>query len=292
MLEIEPGQLPTAQFHQYMLGAVAPRPIAFVSSLSEAGQPNLAPYSFFNAFSSKPPILVFSSNRRVRDNSTKDTLANVLAVPEVVINVVSHSIVRQMALASIEYPADVNEFEKAGFTALPSRKVKPMRVAESPVQMECRVNQVLPLGEEGGAGHLVICEILLMHIHESVLNEKQQIDPKKIDLMARMGGAWYCRASGDAVMQIVQPVEKIGIGFDGLPQAVRHSNILTGNELAELAAFTVIPEADDAIRLDPTVMDALAGNENSRTNHLHRYAQQLIQQGDAEKAWQVLLASW
>ena len=199
MLSIDPSKIPTKDLHQYILGAVSPRPIAFASTISTEGVPNLAPYSFFNAFSSNPPILIFSSNRRVSNNTTKDTLKNVEDTGEVVINVVPHAIVRQMALASIEYGPEVNEFVKSGLTPLPSECVRPFRVAESPVQMECTVERILPLGEGGGAGNLIICRIVRMHISESVLNEKGRIDPHKIDLMGRMGRFYYVRASGAAV---------------------------------------------------------------------------------------------
>lgn len=244
-LDIEPGTIATKDLHAYMLHSVAPRPIAFVSTLDDEGVPNLAPYSFFNAFSSHPPTLIFSSNRRVKDNTTKHTLANAQREKEVVINVVSYSIVRQMALTSIEYPIGVNEFNKAGLGVLSSKKVKPPRVAESPVQFECSVEQIIPLGEEGGAGNLIICRILLMHINRYVLNQEGKIDPHKIDLCGRMGGELYVRASGDAIFELNQPVNKIGIGFDALPPSLLNSPILTGNHLSKLAALTSIPTEQD-----------------------------------------------
>jgi flavin reductase (DIM6/NTAB) family NADH-FMN oxidoreductase RutF len=249
MLRIDPTQIATKDLHQYILGAVAPRPIAFASTISADGVPNLAPYSFFNAFSSNPPLLIFSSNRRVANNTTKDTLKNVEDTGEVVINVVSHSISRQMALASVEYGPEVDEFKKAGLTPLPSEQVRPFRVAESPVQMECVVEKILPLGELGGAGNLVFCRIVLMHVAEEVLNDKGRIDPHKIDLMGRMGRFYYVRASGDAVEEIVQEVTSFGIGFDGLPEQLRHSHVLTGNELGRLASLTALPDRDEARQL-------------------------------------------
>lgn len=254
MLKIIPGTIPTADLHQFMLGAVAPRPIAFASTVSTDGVPNLAPYSFFNAFSSNPPIVIFSSNRKVQGNTTKDTLKNVQDTGEVVINMVSHSIVRQMSLASIEYPPEVNEFEKSGLTPLPSELVKPFRVAESPVQMECKVEQILPLGMEGGAGNLIVCRVVMMHISEQILGEGGRIDPHKIDLMARMGRFYYARASGAAVSEIVQRVDVFGVGFDGLPESLRTSKVLIGNELARLAALPALPTRDEAVA-------ALAGDE-------------------------------
>jgi flavin reductase (DIM6/NTAB) family NADH-FMN oxidoreductase RutF len=283
MLRIDPTQIATKDLHQYMLGAVAPRPIAFASTISTEGVPNLAPYSFFNIFSSNPPIAIFSSNRRVANNTTKDTLKNVEDTGEVVINVVSHAIVRQMAVASIEYGSDVNEFVKAGFTPLASEMIKPFRVAESPVHMECKVERILPLGEGGGAGNLIVCNIVLMHIAESVLNEKGRIDPHKIDLMGRMGRFYYARASGAAVEEIVQEVNIMGIGFDGLPDAIRHSPILTGNNLGQLAGMAALPAPEVAMALaasDERVQRALA-SASARTE-LHQYAKEALDQNQLE----------
>lgn len=281
MLSIDPTKIPTKDLHQYILGAVAPRPIAFASTLSTDGVPNLAPYSFFNAFSSNPPILIFSSNRRVANNTTKDTLKNVEDTGEVVINVVSHAISRQMALTSIEYPPEVDEFKKAGFTPLPSTLIKPFRVAESPVQMECVVEQILPLGEGGGAGNLIFCKIVMMHISEEILTESGRIDPHKIDLMGRMGRFYYARASGAAVEEIIQEVTRIGIGFDGLPESIRHSKILTGNNLGHLASLPALPSREEAMVLvgkDEQVQKALqSGNPQAA---LHEYAQTLLDKND------------
>lgn len=287
MLTIIPGTIPTADFHQFLVGAVAPRPIAFVSTLDEAGTPNLAPYSFFNCFSSNPPIVVFSSNRRVTTNTTKDTLHNVLETKEVVINVVTYNIVRQAAVASIEYPKEVSEFAKAGFTALASEVVKPFRVAESPIQMECKVNQVMPLGEQGGAGHLVICEVLRMHINEAILDERGRIDPHKLDLMGRMGRAFYVRASGEAIHTVFQPQNVLGIGFDQLPDNIRHSKILTGNDLAQLAALVTPPDAEAvaALRQDAYVQSLLESEEPVIA--LHRYAQKELAKENVALAAQI-----
>jgi len=281
MLTIDPNQIATKDLHQFMLAAVAPRPIAFASTISTDGVPNLAPYSFFNAFSSNPPIVIFSSNRRVSNNTTKDTLKNVQDTGEVVINVVSHRIVRQMAVASIEYGSEVNEFEKAGFTPIPSEKIRPFRVAESPVQMECVVDQILPLGENGGAGNLIVCRIVLMHIAEEVLNDKGRIDPHKIDLMGRMGRFYYVRASGAAVEEIVQEVTSIGIGFDGLPISLRHSNILTGNNLGQLAGLPALPSREEAMTLmttDERVRQILSGTD--RATRLQAYAKEALDRND------------
>jgi flavin reductase (DIM6/NTAB) family NADH-FMN oxidoreductase RutF len=283
MLRIDPTQIPTKDLHQYILGAVAPRPIAFASTISTDGIPNLAPYSFFNAFSSNPPTLIFSSNRRVANNTTKDTLKNVEDTGEVVINVVPYSIVRQMAVASVEYDADVTEFEKTGLTPLASELIRPFRIAESPVQMECKVQQILPLGEKGGAGNLIICNIVLMHISEEILNEKGRIDPQKIDLMGRMGRFYYVRASGEAVMEVVQEVTTMGIGFDGLPPGIRHSPVLTGNNLGQLAGMAALPTAGVAMELaatDERVQRSLASG--SARLELHQYAKEALDRNELE----------
>ncbi len=238
--KIIPGQIPTKDLHQYIIGSVAPRPIAFVSTLDEHGVENLAPYSFFNAFSSNPPIIVFSSNRRVTDNTTKDTLHNVRVSGECVVNVVPYSIVRQMSLASVEFPSSISEFVKVGLTPESSETVKAPRVKESPVNMECTVKEIIPLGEHGGAGHLIICEVNLIAVSEMVL-DGDRLDPNKLDLMGRMGRNYYVRASGNAVMEIYQSVTEIPLGFDGLPAQIRESHVLTGNEIAALASLKNLP---------------------------------------------------
>lgn len=284
MITIDPKEISTGEFHAWMLNAVAPRPIAFASTIDENGVMNLAPYSFFNAYSSNPPTLVFSSNVRVRDNSTKDTLANIKANGEVVINAVSYNMVRQMALASVEYASNISEFDKAGFTSIASDVVKPFRVAESPVQMECKVRDVIALGTEGGAGNLFICEIVKMHVQEEVLGDDGKIDAQKIDLVARMGGNLYCRASGDAVFELKQPVNEIVIGFDQLPEYIRHSSYLTGNELAKLANVMAIPA------IDPTFNWRELLPPNCGTGEVHELAKQFLAKNEVANAWQVLLA--
>lgn len=232
---INPEKIETRDFHQFLLGAVAPRPIAFVSTMNEEGVVNLAPYSFFNVFSSNPPIAVFSSNRRVSNNTTKDTLANLKTNPEAVINVVDYSIVRQMAIASVEFPSDVSEFDKSGLTPVSGEVVKVPMVLESPASMECTVDEIISLGEHGGAGHLIICKIHRLHVREEAIDERGRLDPHKMDLMGRMGRAFYVRASGSNVFPIVQAVTQLCIGFDQLPVDVRQSDQLTGNDLAFLA---------------------------------------------------------
>lgn len=249
MKSYNPKDLPTPQLHQYLVGSVAPRPIAFASTVDENGNPNLAPYSFFNVFSSNPPIMVFSSNRKVADNTTKDTLHNIEKTREVVINVVPHEIVRQMAVASVSFSSDVNEFEKSGLTPIASDIVKAFRVKESPVQFECVVKEILPLGNEGGAGHLIICEIVRLHLAEHIFDEEGRIDPQKINLVGRLGRAFYTKASGDAVFKVFQPVPKLVIGYDNLPANIKNSEVLTGNNLGQLAGLFEMPNIDDAKEL-------------------------------------------
>ena len=287
MLTVDPQNTPIPQLHQYLVGAVAPRPIAFVSTMSEEGLSNLAPYSFFNVFSSNPPTLIFSSNRRVRGNTTKDTLSNVLATKEVVVNIVNYSIVHQMALASIDYASDINEFEKSGLTPIASDLVSPFRVKESPVQMECKVKDIIHLGDQGGAGNLVICEILRIHISENILDENGAIDPYKADLMGRMGRAFYARASGANVFPIVQPTDRIGIGIDLLPEDIRKSETLTGKQLWQLASVKAIPELNSEIANDPVYLEAMSGGVDG----IHDLVGELLNEEDVTKAWQVILAT-
>lgn len=282
-MKIIPGDIKTGQLHGYLLGAVAPRPICFASTIDEHGNPNLSPFSFFNVFGSKPPILIFSPARRVRNNTLKHTLENAMATKEVVINIVNYNIVQQMNLASCEYDEGVNEFTKSGLTPIASDMVKPFRVKESPVQLECRVNEVIHTGEEGGAGNLVVCEVLCMHINDDVLGEDGKIDPHKIDLVARMGGDYYCRASGDAVFEVAKPNTNLGIGVDQLPEHIKNSTILTGNELGILGNSTSIPEPDSTF--SDTQLNEIKTNDIKK----HEYAKELIVAGEVEKAWQVLL---
>ena len=290
MRVVDPKNTPTKDLHQYLLAAVSPRPIALASTIDENGQVNLAPYSFFNCFSSNPPILVFSSNRRVKNNTTKDTLHNIERTKEVVIHSVTYPIVRQMTLSSIEYPSDMNEFEKAGFTAIPADLVKPPRVKESPVHMECKVRDIITLGESGGAGHLIICDMVRMHISEAIFDVDGKINPHKLDMMGRMGRSYYVRASGDAVHRIYQPVLELGIGFDGLPKRVRESKILSGNQLSQLANLMALPsEAElSVLREDENVRKLLEKDDSEKS--LHQYAKDLIEKnGDRARALGVLM---
>jgi len=262
---------------------VGPRPIALASTLDSKGNPNLSPFSFFNAFSAKPPILVFSPARRVRDNTTKHTLENAQETNEVVINVVTYDMVQQTSLSSTEYPKEINEFTKAGFTQIDSELVKPFRVKESPVHFECKVNEIIALGDEGGAGNLIVCEILLIHINENILNEQQKIDPHKIDLVSRMGGNWYCRANGN-LFEVEKPISTLGIGIDQIPDHIRNSSVLTGNDLGQLGNIEQLPTEDEvaAFQNDPLL-------NNIEKEQLHQLAKDLLAKGNVEDAWKVLL---
>ena len=230
MITIDPREIPTPKLHGYLLGAVSPRPICFASTVDKEGLVNLSPYSFFNVFSANPPVMIFSPARRVRDNTTKHTLENVHQTREVVINIVSYNMVQQMSLSSTEYPKEVNEFVKAGFTEIASEVVKPPRVKEAPVQFECKVNEIVALGNEGGAGNLVICEVVKLHLNENILDENGRIDPLKIDTVARMGGNWYSRAKS-GLFEVEKPLTTLGIGVDALPEGIRFSKVLSGNDL-------------------------------------------------------------
>lgn len=286
---LDPADLAVKDLHQFILGIVSPRPIAFASTLDAENRPNLAPYSFFNAFSSNPPIVVFSSNRKVKDNTTKDTLHNIRQTGEVVINAVSYSMMRQMALASIEYPPDVDEFAKAGLTPVPSELVKPFRVAESPAHLECRVKDIITLGDQGGAGHMIICDVLRIHVRESVLDEQDRIDPHRIDLVGRMGRAYYVRASGAAVHTLYQPMDAIGMGFDQLPPSIRHSPILTGSELAEIAALTRWPtEEEISVFADMPEIREITETEEEVLERLHERARVYIGTGQLRMAAETL----
>lgn len=261
--------------HGLLLDAVAPRPIAFASTIDEQGRVNLSPFSFFNVFSANPPIMIFSPARRGRDNTTKHTYENVLKVPEVVINIVNYAIVHQASLASCEYPEGVNEFVKSGLTEEKSAMIKPPRVKESPVAFECKVNQVVPLGDKGAAGNLVICEVLLMHVKEEIMNENGRIDPWKLDAVARMGQDYYCRAQGDNIFMVPKPGEKVKIGIDQLPDVLRKSKLLTMQDLAVLANVEKLPFDGPA-------------PESIGQELFHAMAKERLDRGDAEGAWQVL----
>jgi flavin reductase (DIM6/NTAB) family NADH-FMN oxidoreductase RutF len=280
---IDPKETSVPKMHGYLLGAIVPRPIAFASTIDKDGNINLSPFSFFNCFGANPPILIFSPARRGRDNTTKHSYENVLEVPEVVINIVNYSMVQQMSLASTEYPKGVNEFIKAGFTQVPSSKVKPPRVGEAPVAFECKVLNVIKTGDQGAAGNLVICEVVLAHIKDEVLNDEGKIDPNKLDAVARMGGDLYCRASGNNLFRLPQPSTKIGLGIDQLPEAIRNSNILTGNDLGMLAGVEKIPLAESS--MTPEIQLTI----NKGKDAVHSLAHQYLKEGKVEEAWKLLM---
>ena len=272
--------------------AIAPRPICFASTVDTAGNVNLSPFSFFNLFSTNPPVIVFSPSRRVRDNTTKHTLQNILEIPEVAVNIVTYNMVQKVSLSSCEYPKDKDEFIKAGFTKEPSILIRPPRVLESPVQMECKVIEVKPLGTNGGAGNLVIAEVLMMHIDESILNENGKIDQSKLDLVARLGGNWYARINTENIFEVEKPNTVLGIGIDQLPASIKNSKTLTGNHLGMLANVPEMPFIDSTYE-DETLKNIFqyySIDPEEMETELHLYASQLLDQGKVKNAWQVLLA--
>lgn len=294
MLSIDPKNTAIPKLHGYLLGAIGPRPIAFASTMDKEGNPNLSPFSFFNVFSANPPIAIFSPARRGRDNTTKHTYENVKEVNEVVLNIVTYDMVQQTSLSSTEYPKGVNEFVKAGFTPVPSELVKPFRVGESPVQLECKVLEVKELGTGGGAGNLVICEVLLMHIDERILNENGVIDQQKIDLVGRMGGNWYCRAHGNALFEVEKPLTTLGVGVDSIPEKIRFSKILSGNDLGKLGNAEKLPAANEIDlyrKQELSVLFSQYATDRKALNHaLHQKAKELLEEEKIIDAWKVLLA--
>jgi flavin reductase (DIM6/NTAB) family NADH-FMN oxidoreductase RutF len=289
MLTIDPKEVSTGKLHRYLLGAIGPRPIAFASTIDAEGRPNLSPFSFFNVFGSNPPTLIFSPARRGRDNTVKHTYNNVKSIDEVVINIVNYDIVQQMSLSSTEYAEGVNEFEKAGFSMLKSELVRPFRVAESPVQFECKVKQVVETGQEGGAGNLVICEVLKMHINESILDEDGFIYQHKIDLVARMGGNWYSRANL-GMFEVPKPLSTLGIGIDAIPAEIRESKTLTGNDLGKLGNVEALPKDEEIksfIAENKDLADLVKANNKK---DIHTQAQLFLEKNDTDAAWKLLLA--
>jgi len=278
MLTIDPKSEKTALVHKYILGAVAPRPIAFASTIDRAGNLNLSPFSFFNAFSANPPILIFSPARRVRGNTIKHTLDNVMETNEVVIGIVTSEMAEQVSLSSCDFEQGVNEFEKAGFTAIKADLIKPFLIKESPVNFECKVNKVIELGAEGGAGNLVICEVLKIHIKENILDAEQNIDPLKLNALSRLGGNWYGKATKDSLFELEKPIGKTAMGFDNLPNEISTSSILSGNDLAILASLEDIPSKTDFLK-----------REGKNIAEKHTLAKKYLSQGNVNDAWQVLL---
>ncbi len=289
MLSISPKDIPISQLQSYLQGAVSPRPIAFASTISKSGKPNLSPFSFFNVFSANPPILIFSPARRVRGNTTKHTLQNAIDTHEVVINVVNYDIVQQMSLSSTEYAEGVNEFVKSGLTAIPSELVKPYRVAESPVQFECKVNKIIELGTEGGAGNLIICEVIRIHINEAVLDENRMIDQYKIDLVSRMGGNWYSR-SNQGLFEVPKPISTLGIGVDHIPEFIKKSPVFNGNDLGMLGNIEALPNEEEIIIFvneNFAVKGVLSSDDEQK---IHLKAKEYLNNQDILSAWKVLLA--
>jgi flavin reductase (DIM6/NTAB) family NADH-FMN oxidoreductase RutF len=293
MITVDPTQIEQPKLHQYLLGSIGPRPIAFVSTIDEDGNDNLAPYSFFNVFSSNPPVLIVSPARRGRDKTTKHTLENARIQKQCVVNIVDYAMVQQMSLSSTEYPAGVSEFVKAGLTPIASEIVKPQRVMEAPVQMECEVFEIIPLGDGGGAGNLMLCKVVRIHMHEHIFDGDGRIDPVRIDQVARMGGHWYTRANA-GLFQLPQPTTTIGIGFDQLPEDIRRSAVLTGNELAQLAGVESLPDETSVnefklLELADVFLDH-QDNAAELERVLHQMAKLKLGEKDVEGAWKTLLA--
>ncbi len=289
MFSLEPKDLSVGKLHQYLLGAVGPRPIAFASTIDAEGNPNLSPFSFFNVFGANPPVLIFSPARRGRDNTTKHTFENAKKVDEVVINIVNYDIVQQMSLSSTEYAEGVNEFEKAGLTMLKSDLIKPFRVAESPVQFECKVQDIIETGTEGGAGNLVICHVVKMHIKEDILDENGYIDQYKIDQVARMGGNWYTRAR-TGMFEVPKPLSTLGIGVDAMPEEVRTSKVLTGNDLGILGNVESLPENGEIEAFLKENSEDAELVKSGDTEKIHEQAKAYLENGKPEDAWKILLA--
>ena len=289
MLSILPQEVSTGKLHGYLLSAVSPRPIAFASTVDDLGNVNLSPFSFFNVFSANPPILVFSPARRVRDNTTKHTLENILITKEVVINIVNYDMVQQMSLSSTEYPAGVNEFLKSGLTEVASDIVKPPRVQEAPVQFECKVNDVIALGNQGGAGNLIIAEVVKLHIKETILDADGKIDANKIDAVARMGGNWYNR-SREGMFEVIKPIKTRGIGVDALPISIKNSTILTGNDLGILGNSERIPTTNEVKEYLSLKVEKSFDIQTRTKENIHKQAQDMLQKGTILNAFKLLLA--
>lgn len=287
MKQIDVRNISGPDLHKILLGGVAPRPIAFASTVDAEGNPNLSPFSFYNAFGVNPSTLIFSPSRRGRDNTTKDTLENLKMVPEVVLNAVTYSMVHQMSLSSTEYPKGVNEFVKAGFTPLESVHVRPFRVKESPVQFECKVREIIETGGLGGSANLVVCEVLFVHLDENILDTDGLIDQQKVDLVGRMGGNFYVRASGSALFEVAKPLTTLGIGVDMLPEQIRMSKILTGNDLGQLGNIEKLPSPAETARfMEENKLNYLLGNDKE----IHQYAKGLIEKGNVTDALKILMA--
>ena len=284
--------LPLAEVQNYLQHAIAPRPVCFASTIDKQGQVNLSPFSFFNLFSSNPPIVIFSPARRARNNTIKHTLENVYEVPEVVINMVDFDMVQQISLASCEYPKEINEFLKAGFTEEKSLLVKPPMVKESKIKLECIVKEIKPLGTEAGAGNLVIAEVLVMHIADEILDSANKIDQQKMMHIARLGGDWYCKVTAENLFKVAKPNTQLGIGIDALPAGIKNSKILTGNHLGQLANVAEFPTANPGFSTEnlKNIMQYYSIDPAELEVEIHQYAKELLDEGNVADAWQVLIA--
>jgi flavin reductase (DIM6/NTAB) family NADH-FMN oxidoreductase RutF len=292
-MTLDLSSLTTVEKQYYLQHVIAPRPVCFASTIDKNGEVNLSPFSFFNMFSSNPPIVIFSPSRRVRNNTVKHTLENVQEVPEVVINIVTYDMVHQVSLASCEYPRGTNEFTKAGFTQEPALHVRPPMVKESLIKLECKVNEIKSLGNEGGAGNLVICEVLYMHIDDSLLDQNKKLDQRKINHIARLGGDWYCVVNESNLFHVEKPNTELGIGIDSLPVSIRKSQVLTGNQLGRLANVQQLPTIDPAFSDQHVkqIVQYYSINPDEMERELHLHAAKLLDAGQLTEAWQVLLGT-
>ena len=292
-MKINLKELDTLEVQNYLQHAIAPRPICFASTIDKEGNINLSPFSFFNLFSTNPPVVIFSPSRRVRNNTIKHTLENVREVPEVAINIVDYDMIEQVSLSSCDFPKGINEFEKAGFTMEASTHIRPPLVKESKVKMECRVMEIKTLGTEGGAGNLILCEVICMHIDEAILNENNMIDQTKLHHVARLGGNWYCKIDQSNLFKVEKPNTKLGIGLDGLPESLRHSKIFSGNDLGKLANVHETPLVDPSFHDDrlKNIIQYYFINPEEMEKEVHSYAKELLDAGKVKEAWEVLLTT-
>ena len=289
MIQVDPNNTIIKDLHHYLLSIVGPRPIALASTINQNGTSNVSPFSFFNIFSANPPIAIFSPARRVRNNTEKDTLKNIETTKEVVINIVNYNLVEKASIASNEYPQEIDEFLKAGLTKIKSKKIKPYRVKESPVQMECKVNQIINLGKNGGAGNLIICEILLIHISATILNEKNEIDQNKIKLVGRMGGNWYCKGFNESLFEIKKPTQDLCIGFDNIPEHIQKSDILDDQDLIKLASINKLPGEKEVKLFNQNIQFKKTNSQQGLTTKLHIKAKEEINNNNIKLAWKYLL---
>jgi flavin reductase (DIM6/NTAB) family NADH-FMN oxidoreductase RutF len=291
----DPKDLPTPQLHEYLLATIAPRPIAWASTVDKNGRVNLAPFSFFNVFGSNPPILIFSPSRRVKDNTTKHTLRNVQETGECVINIANYELAGQMVLSSGEYSDEINEFELAGLETEASVKVKAPRVKGAPAHFECKVREIIPMGEHGGAANLIICEVIHLHLNENVFNEEGKVDPYKVDNVARLGRIWYTRAREGLYQMGAPRGDQSHMGYGRLPESLLKSRYLTGNELAMLAGTSYMPTEEEIKMVKEStgmqeIYEKYAAHPEELQSKVHNLAKTLIHDNKIEEAWRVLLS--